>query len=370
MKILLVDDDPVTLRLLGRALERAGYQIVAAESGADALRRVPAEQPDVIVLDVMMPGIDGLETTRQLRANPLTANVPIILLTSAGQADRKLAGFESGADDYMVKPVMIAELIARIKALLRRSQMTAEAALPHGRLIGFLGVKGGVGTTTLLVNVAVALSDGSRDVVVLDAHPQASAVSLLLGLSPSIDRALAQTVPSQLSRRMLEGCLQRHASEIRVLALPRSEGLHDAQSALERTAVVLAHLETMGDVVLVDMGNGLASAALEMAKRCDRTVLVLEADDLSMSLARVMIETLEGLGVAGGRLKLVMVNRSGASSVYRRTDAEKQLGRELVGMIAPAAEVQLRAIKTGTPVMVDKPDTVVATQMKEIAKRI
>jgi DNA-binding response OmpR family regulator len=132
MKVFLVDDNPVGLRLRSQALQKAGYETATAQNGAEALERIPSERPDIVVMDVMMPVMDGLEATRQLRANPDTAQIPIILLTARVQIEDKLAGFDSGADDYVIKPVLPAELLARINAVLRRSQPNGKAGSPAG----------------------------------------------------------------------------------------------------------------------------------------------------------------------------------------------------------------------------------------------
>jgi two-component system response regulator MprA len=117
--ILVVDDDPNLLRMLRRGLALAGYTVRAAEDGESALRHVLSQEPDVVVLDVMLPEpLDGLEVARRLRESG--SDVPIIMLTARDQVSDKVAGFASGADDYLPKPFAFEELLARVGALLRR----------------------------------------------------------------------------------------------------------------------------------------------------------------------------------------------------------------------------------------------------------
>src|SRR4051794_41649355 len=122
--VLLVDDDAPILRMLERTLAAEGYTVDAVADGGTALARVERFLPDVIVLDVAMPGMDGLAVTRRLRAKGLP--VPILLLTARDALQERVAGLDAGADDYLVKPFEVEELTARVRALLRRNQPAGE----------------------------------------------------------------------------------------------------------------------------------------------------------------------------------------------------------------------------------------------------
>ena len=119
-KILVVDDEEDILELLKFNLSREGYQVLCAVSGEQALRLVRSENPDLIMLDLMLPGIDGLEVTRRLKNDPDTKNLPIVMLTAKGEEADIVTGLELGADDYITKPFSPRILIARIRAVLRR----------------------------------------------------------------------------------------------------------------------------------------------------------------------------------------------------------------------------------------------------------
>lgn len=117
--ILLVDDEPTIVEVVARYLEREGFRTATAANGEQALELVAHERPALIILDLMMPGIDGLEVTRRLRAN---GAIPIIMLTARGEEIDRVVGLEVGADDYVTKPFSPRELVARVKAVLRRMQ--------------------------------------------------------------------------------------------------------------------------------------------------------------------------------------------------------------------------------------------------------
>jgi two-component system alkaline phosphatase synthesis response regulator PhoP len=120
-KILVVDDEPAVTDLLAYNLRKAGYEILLAADGSEALRQARTSSPDLILLDLMIPEVDGLDVCRELRK---TSNVPIIMLTARGEEIDRVVGLELGADDYVSKPFSVRELLARIKAVLRRAQQS------------------------------------------------------------------------------------------------------------------------------------------------------------------------------------------------------------------------------------------------------
>jgi DNA-binding response OmpR family regulator len=121
-QVLVVEDDPDISELVARYLDKAGYTTTRVASGRAALDAVRSKPPDLIVLDIMLPQIDGLEVCRLLRADEKTAAVPIIMLTARADESERIVGLEMGADDYLAKPFSPNELVARVRALLRRSQ--------------------------------------------------------------------------------------------------------------------------------------------------------------------------------------------------------------------------------------------------------
>ena len=120
-KILIVDDDPNALRLIGYSLQVEGYETVTAENGSEALMAVEREHPSLIILDVMMPDMSGLEVCRRLRSNPRTAHLPILMLSAKGKVEDRVTGLKAGGDDYVSKPVDPTELVARVEALTLRA---------------------------------------------------------------------------------------------------------------------------------------------------------------------------------------------------------------------------------------------------------
>ena len=168
MKILVVDDEETMVRSLSTLLAEEGYEVAVATDGPQALEAARAERPDLILLDVMLPGVDGMEVCRQIRT---WSTVPIIMLTAkTGEVD-KVVGLEVGADDYVTKPFSSRELVARIKANLRRAQMQAQQAQEERLSAGDVVMD--VGTRRVAVrDRAVTLSPKEFDLLkVLLSHP-------------------------------------------------------------------------------------------------------------------------------------------------------------------------------------------------------
>ena len=128
-KILIVDDEPDILEFMQYNLEKEGFEVFLASSGKQALEVAKQELPDLIILDVMMPGMDGIETCRELRNDPRLRDTIIAFLTARNEDYSQIAGFESGADDYIAKPIKPRVLISRIKALLKRSGQTVSGPI-------------------------------------------------------------------------------------------------------------------------------------------------------------------------------------------------------------------------------------------------
>jgi len=137
LRILVADDEPELVELVEFNLKQAGYSIATAVDGAEALKKARSQPPDLILLDIMMPEMDGLEVCKILRREPATAKVPIIMLTAKASEIDRVLGLELGADDYLTKPFSVRELLLRIKKILARSQTeeTAKDQLRCGDLL-------------------------------------------------------------------------------------------------------------------------------------------------------------------------------------------------------------------------------------------
>lgn len=374
-KILILDDDVQTLKLVGLVLDRHGYDVAVGQSGDQALEKVQTEAPDLLILDIMMPGTDGYEVCRNLRANPETADLPILLFTGKAEVQDKVAGFEAGADDYVSKPVHPDELISRVQALLARlsrSQVSEKAPAPGA--IGFLGSKGGVGTTSLVVNVAVALARGpARDqrVVLGELRHGMATAAFQLGFPRSQDgiaNILAQPAAS-VDANLVEAQLDQHGSGLLVLSgSTRPTGIGEAISP-DHAERIVQHLAAVADYLLLDLGVGLGEVNQRLLPCCRHLVVTIERNPMSLALAQDLLEEInQTLHIARHRIGLVSISRSRSAASLTKADIEGKLEHDLVGLVPPAPELAFQSMRHNKPMVVMDLDGFAAQQYRTIAE--
>ncbi|MGQ9502308.1 MAG: AAA family ATPase [Anaerolineae bacterium] len=368
-RILLVDDDPVLLKTLGLAFHRAGYEVVVALDGPEALQKAEEKLPDIIILDIMMPEMSGYEVCQRLRKLPGAEHIPIIMLSALGRVEDKLAGFSAGADDYLVKPVTPQEMLTRVQVLLARSAHLMEARRhAQSRVLVFIGVKGGVGTTTLAVNMALIAAQNARRVVLVDLHPEGGLVAAQLGQAPRVSlEDLTQHAADSIDEKLLEKYLFLHRTGLRILPAPLVPQKVTNGLSAQHVRIILDLLIQQANLVIVDLPPLLSPMTRAAIQRADHIALVTEADHIAIGVTRRWLELLDAEGITGSILHVVAVNRIGGTTPYTKPQLEEMLGTEVVALITHAAEQCLLANKNGIPVALQKRDTILEQQLRELA---
>lgn len=374
-KILIVDDDVDTLRLVGLMLERQGYQIIAANNGNQAIEMAQSENPDLILLDVMMPDLDGYEVTRRLRALPTTGAIPIIMFTAKNQVDDKITGFEVGADDYLTKPTQPRELFAHIKAVLARGKKAREVSAPlkeKGMVLGVISAKGGLGLSTLAANLGIVLHNQSgKEVIVAEFRPGEGSISLDLGFTkPEALTRLLNRRPTEITSSLISGELVTHSSGIRLLMasyLP-----HDAHyiTCSEHFEAIATHLGYLASFVIIDLGPGLTPITERTLKSCDELIVVVEPAPNTIVRTKHLLDSLQERGFGEGRLNVVLINRIRSEMQLTWTQVREQLGKDLAVAFTPAPELMYQAAKVNLPLIVQQPDSLTAQQFTKLADNI
>lgn len=371
-KILVVDDDPNVQRLLSYTLKQEGYEVITAADGAEGFRLWGEEVPALILLDVMLPKLDGYQVATKIRAEEgSAAHVPIIMLTAEAEVEQKIRGLRAGADDYLVKPFHPAELLARIRSLLARfaPKDATVGRPPLGRVLAFYGAKGGVGTTTIAINVAIALQkELGRRVCLVDANLQFGdhRVFMDLGLDRKsiVDVASAPSIDADL----LRGILVEHESKIDLLLAPPSPEQAELVTK-EHMAATLDALRGMYDYVVVDVDKRLDDLNLGILDAAELLFVVLTADLSCLKNVRLVLETLGHIGYPNDRIKLLL-NRSNAFTGINAKTAEGALKRPIDLQVVNEYRGAISALNSGAPVMMAKGDSPLGRSLHDVARAI
>lgn len=371
-KILVVDDDANVQRLLQYTLKQEGYDVVIAADGAEGFRLWGAEAPDLILLDVMLPKLDGYQVAAKIRSEEGTAShVPIIMLTAEREVEQKVRGLRAGADDYLIKPFHPAELLARIKSLLARfaPREVLLARPPMGHVLAFYGAKGGVGTTTISINTAIALHrELGRKVALVDANLQFGdhRVFLDLGLDKKsvVDIVTAPSIDVEIVRNVMV----KHDSGVDLLLAPPSPETAELVRP-EHLPQILAHLATMYDYILVDVDKRLDDINLGVFEAAETIFVVMTADLSCLKNVRLILETMNHLGYEKSKIQLVL-NRSNAFTGINVKNAEGALKRTIDHQIVNEYRGAISALNSGAPFMFTKADSSLGGSLLHFARTV
>jgi len=370
-KVLIIDDDVDTLKLVGLMLERQGYEISVASNGTLGLAKAAEDKPELILLDVMMPDLDGYEVTKRLRSNPALAHIPIIMFTAKTMVDDKVAGFEAGVDDYLTKPTHPAELTAHVKAVLARSAQAVAAPEANAQIVGFLGSRSGIGTTTLALNSGLTLSEKGYDVIIAELNPGHGSMGLELdiqdpsGLSNVLSRSL-----KDIHLRSVDAEIINHSSGVRLLLSSFHPRETELEQAVPQMEAVVSNLASMCDLLILDLGAGLKPYAKPILQQCDRIILVVEPVYPSDAMGRAVLQELETSGVNTKKVGLALINRVRTSLQVPWRQVESDLGIELAGIVSPAPEQAHQASQSGSPLVDSYADSLVSEQIRKLAESL
>ena len=379
-KILIIDDDVDTLRLVGLMLQRQGYEISAASNGTQGLAKALEERPDLILLDVMMPDMDGYEVARRLRKNPVTVSVPILMFTAKTQLDDKVAGFEVGADDYLTKPTHPTELQAHVKALLARSAQkdkdpgkTATVSQEHhGYVIGVLSARGGLGVSALASNLAAGIySRTQSDVILAELTPGQGTIGSDFGYSnqKGLTELLHGTVV-EVTREKVESSLSPHNSGLKLLLASENPRDVTLTSQVQNYEALVARLATLARFVILDLGNGLPAFVQKILPLCNEHFIVVEGVPGTIQHTKLLIDEVTDLKIDRKTISVVLNNRMRTESQMQLAQVQEKLGHSIAATLTPAPEAFVQATRLLTPVVICQPTNMTSQQFLKIADAV
>jgi pilus assembly protein CpaE len=359
--IVLVDDDRVIQSMVGSFLERRGYHVRKANDGLEALRFVRDRIPDLLITDVRMPELNGIELTSRLRANHRTAAVPILMFSELSSAPDALAGYAAGADDYLPKPFELEILEAKVQSLLRRSA-GAEAQRNRGKVILFAHAKGGVGTTFLAVNTAVLLAAQSpKPVGLLDLDVEFGDSAVYLNLHPNRTLADLKAPPGALVDETLFDGFVTESGSVRLVV---GSDFPERAELVTLPAIQLAidRLSATCQYVLVDAPASFSERTLTALDTCDLICLVTSGSLPSLKATRRCLVLFDTLAVSPRRVRLVLSHN--ASHSMDIASATSVLGRRPDFVMPYSKSVDLAASSGRLLVAYDNGDPLVADVRK------
>jgi CheY-like chemotaxis protein len=377
-KILIVDDDIETVRLVGLMLKRKGYETITANNGAQAIELAVSQRPALIVLDIMMPDMDGYQVTVLLRNNPITADIPILMFTAKGQVDDKVTGYEAGADDYLTKPVHPAELIAHIKSLLGRRGPQSEseketASASKGYVLGVVAPTGGMGASTVALNLAIALQKKSKkEVIAAEVRPGHGSWGIDLGYTdPESLTTLLRMEPAAITTAAVQNELVQTTYAIKLLMASPNITEITLSTKTEQMLTILHQLPLIADIVVLDIGTTMLPYYEKIIQFCQELVMVVEPYPASTKRARLLLTELAKTNAGKDKpLNAVISNRVRANMQLTAADVNERIGQSVKIVIPPAPEMAYQAATRFIPLSQVQPDDLIAQQFKRLAETI
>lgn len=390
-KLLVVDDHPETLEIISRVLRQQGYAVSSASSGMQALALAEAEKPDLILLDGMMPDVDGWEVCRRIRNNPKIAHTPIIMFSAVNEAEQKLAGFNAGADDYLTKPTEPVELIERVQNLLEDvpprpdlADGVSTAAPPAAKaaarghtislksdsqMIAVLGARGGAGVTTLAINLAVSLAAPEQPVTLVDLDVRQGHVGLYLNQKVANGLNKLARLPEGMLTKEVVARLMPYNDYLQLLLTENDlSGTGDVPSATQMVEIMGA-LTTLGGTVVVDCGLGITAVNRPVVEQADHILLCVQPERVGLAAAKQFMGQLQDILFAPTQIYLVLLEFSGSMNVPQQA-IESFLGQPVSAVITIPVQDLRRAVNKNVPLIQLFPDAKATALISQLAQRL
>lgn len=296
LHILVIEDDEDARMMYGIMLRSWGYEVSEATTGREGIKAALRRVPDLILLDIMMPDMDGYEVCQQLRGDPGFHRVPILFLTALDKMDDRIKGYTIGADDFITKSqIDYKELGVRIKAALERAERLTDSdgEAAKGTVVGLLSLRGGVGVTTMAMQLARhATTVSDRPVILIDLAFPVGSISLWSGVSGSKNSVtLLSRAPAEIDLSVINNYSLQNVYGSYFVPGPASPMDLSAirPQALERTLEVLRNA---GYVVILDLGRATLPLMWNSLEKCDWTGIVTSAESTSRALAKELMTSL------------------------------------------------------------------------------
>jgi len=373
MRVLLIDDEQFYFKLIRKTLKEAEYELEYAQSGNEGLAKIPVFNPELLIVDLKLPGMDGFQILERLRRDTKFSHVPVIVITAQDELSEKLKAFELGADDYLVKPFQPEELVARMGILARRgkamqmAQQLDTKSKATGALITVHSLRGGLGCSSIVVNLGLAFYKlWGKPTLLVDGVLTAGQVALMLDAKPTATwENLVGMEPDTIDDVVVGDMMCAHKSGVRYIASPRYPIAADTFSH-DALKVLADGLKTSNEFILVDTSHDFSDMTIHMLSMSSTILLVMAPEMASLRTTVSALEIYDRLGIPLEKVKIVLNNNS-SSPAIKQAQLEKVLKRN-VDFVLPfeAGEVN-RALNFGQPFILNNPDLPICLNLEKMA---
>lgn len=367
--ILIIDDDSDRAALTKIILNKAGFQCITAFDGKQGLIAAKSNKPNLILLDLMMPGMNGFDVCIELRKMPETMDTPVIFLTAKGETANKIRGLQVGADDYMTVPFESDELLLRVSALLRRAHASPQErqTTQSGKIIAVFNLRGGAGCTTLAVNLAIGLKQlWNEDVGLVDFSLPIGVANIYLNIRPhnSVSE-LTEFYPDVIEKEVIEKHLTFHESS-GIYLLGGVFEPADAEKVTESHVVaILDRMREQFSYVLVDTPHDFSPQTLAIFDKADEILIPIPPDIASLLLTKAALKIFEELGYIDDKVRLAVnwtFKENGLSIEHIQEAFQHKIG-SLIQYDSKISE----AISTGIPVILSSQSKTLIASLEDLA---
>jgi CheY-like chemotaxis protein len=372
MRVLLIDDEQFYFKLIRKALNESEYELEYAKSGNEGLAKIPTFVPEILIVDLKLPGMDGFEILERLRRDPKFSHVPVVVITAKDELNEKLRAFELGADDYVVKPFQPEELVARIGMLARRGRAiqmvqkeTTSAAT--ATVITVHSLRGGLGCSSIVVNLGLAFYKlWGKQTLLIDSVLTAGQVALMLDAKPTATwQNLVGIAKEDLDDAMVGEVMCAHKSGIRYIASPHYPIAADTFSN-DTLKLLMDRIKHLNDFIVVDTSHDFSDMTIQMLNMSSTILLVMAPEMASLRTTMSAMEIYDRLGISLDKVKIALNNNS-SNPAIKQAQLEKVL-KHPIDFVLPfeAGEVN-RALNFGQPFILNNPDLPICLVLEKMA---
>ena len=376
MRVLLIDDEQFYFKLIQKKLKESDYTLEYAKSGSEGLTKISSFEPELLIVDLKLPEMDGFQILERLKKDPKFASVPVIVITAKDELNEKLKAFELGADDYLVKPFQPEELVARMGILTRRGKAASSAEGSTSRnaanasVVVIHSLRGGLGCSSIAVNLGLAFQKlWNKQTLLVDGVLTAGQVALMLNAkSHATWENLVGIREDSLDDMVVDEMMCEHESGVRYVASPRFPIAADTFTN-DILALFMEKIKERNDFIVVDASHDFSDMAINMLNMSSSIVLVMAPEMASLRSTMSALEIYDRLGVSMEKVNIVLNNNS-SNPAIKQAQLEKVLKREIDFVLPYEAGEVNRALNFGQPFILSNPDLSISLALEIMAYKL